>query len=386
MVKNNDRNFIIVLFLSLIGVAIIFESFLAPPLAAVLFIYLFYPFRNKLIVKRILIIVSLFLSIWIWFELKHLLTPFLIALFLAYLFDPVIDLLEKKINRTIAVIIFLIVVLGVFFLILLFIIPNLIDQIKRLITTIGKNQDVIISFIENKWEIVSESKLIDLNNLTTEIQKFTKNLLNQFINIFTGLTMIFKSLFNIIIIPVVGFYLLRDYDSIKRWVFERFSEENKKKVEKGYERFNKIFGRYVRGVLTDAIIVGILTYIGLSIIGIQFALVIGIITIFFSLLPYIGIWISFSLSVLIVLTSGGSLIDIVYLSIVYFTVQILEGTIIYPKVIGKMIGLHPVVIMMTLLILAHFLGIIGFLIGVPTTALIWYFIERKFYKKQENSS
>jgi len=386
MVKNNDRNFIIVLFLSLLGVAIIFESFLAPPLAAVLFIYLFYPFRNKLIVKRILIIVSLFLSIWIWFELKHLLTPFLIALFLAYLFDPIIDLLEKKINRTIAVIIFLIVVLGVFFLILLFIIPNLIDQIKRLITTIGKNQDVIISFIENKWEIVSESKLIDLNNLTTEIQKFTKNLLNQFINIFTGLTMIFKSLFNIIIIPVVGFYLLRDYDSIKRWVFERFSEENKKKVEKGYERFNKIFGRYVRGVLTDAIIVGILTYIGLSIIGIQFALVIGIITIFFSLLPYIGIWISFSLSVLIVLTSGGSLIDIVYLSIVYFTVQILEGTIIYPKVIGKMIGLHPVVIMMTLLILAHFLGIVGFLIGVPTTALIWYFIERRFYKKEENSS
>src|SRR6056297_259488 len=386
MVKNNDRNFIIVLFLSLIGVGIIFESFLAPPLAAVLFIYLFYPFRNKLIVKRILIIVSLFLSIWIWFELKHLLTPFLIALFLAYLFDPIIDLLEKKINRTIAVIIFLIVVLGVFFLILLFIIPNLIDQIKRLITTIGKNQDAIISFIENKWEIVSESKLIDLNNLTTEIQKFTKNLLNQFINIFTGLTMIFKSLFNIIIIPVVGFYLLRDYDSIKRWVFERFSEENKKKVEKGYERFNKIFGRYVRGVLTDAIIVGILTYIGLSIIGIQFALVIGIITIFFSLLPYIGIWISFSLSVLIVLTSGGSLIDIVYLSIVYFTVQILEGTIIYPKVIGKMIGLHPVVIMMTLLILAHFLGIVGFLIGVPTTALIWYFIERRFYKKQENSS
>ena len=386
MVKNNDRNFIIVLFLSLLGVAIIFESFLAPPLAAVLFIYLFYPFRNKLIVKRILIIVSLFLSIWIWFELKHLLTPFLIALFLAYLFDPIIDLLEKKINRTIAVVIFLIVVLGVFFLILLFIIPNLIDQIKRLITTIGKNQDVIISFIENKWEIVSESKLIDLNNLTTEIQKFTKNLLNQFINIFTGLTMIFKSLFNIIIIPVVGFYLLRDYDSIKRWVFERFSEENKKKVEKGYERFNKIFGRYVRGVLTDAIIVGILTYIGLSIIGIQFALVIGIITIFFSLLPYIGIWISFSLSVLIVLTSGGSLIDIVYLSIVYFTVQILEGTIIYPKVIGKMIGLHPVVIMMTLLILAHFLGIIGFLIGVPTTALIWYFIERRFYKKEENSS
>ena len=386
MVKNNDRNFIIVLFLSLIGVAIIFESFLAPPLAAVLFIYLFYPFRNKLIVKRILIIVSLFLSIWIWFELKHLLTPFLIALFLAYLFDPVIDLLEKKINRTIAVVIFLIVVLGVFFLILLFIIPNLIDQIKRLITTIGKNQDVIISFIENKWEIVSESKLIDLNNLTTEIQKFTKNLLNQFINIFTGLTMIFKSLFNIIIIPVVGFYLLRDYDSIKKWVFERFSEANKKKVEKGYKRFNKIFGRYVRGVLTDAIIVGILTYIGLSIIGIQFALVIGIITIFFSLLPYIGIWISFSLSVLIVLTSGGSLVDIVYLSIVYFTVQILEGTIIYPKVIGKMIGLHPVVIMMTLLILAHFLGIIGFLIGVPTTALIWYFIERRFYKKQENSS
>jgi len=339
-----------------------------------------------LIVKRILIIVSLFLSIWIWFELKHLLTPFLIALFLAYLFDPIIDLLEKKINRTIAVIIFLIVVLGVFFLILLFIIPNLIDQIKRLITTIGKNQDVIISFIENKWEIVSESKLIDLNNLTTEIQKFTKNLLNQFINIFTGLTMIFKSLFNIIIIPVVGFYLLRDYDSIKKWVFERFSEANKKKVEKGYKRFNKIFGRYVRGVLTDAIIVGILTYIGLSIIGIQFALVIGIITIFFSLLPYIGIWISFSLSVLIVLTSGGSLIDIVYLSIVYFTVQILEGTIIYPKVIGKMIGLHPVVIMMTLLILAHFLGIVGFLIGVPTTALIWYFIERRFYKKEENSS
>ncbi len=381
--KNNDRFIVGGLFALLLGISVIYNSFLTPPLAAVFFLYLFYPYRKKEIVKRSFVIVSLFLLIWMWIELKYLLMPFVISLFLAYLFDPLIDFLSKKMKRGLAVFLFLFIVVGILGLILIFVIPTLITQIKNIIELIGKNQQKIITFIKDKWELLSESQFINIDTLSSKIQEFMNNLLNQFMSIFSGLSAIFQSLFNVLIIPVLTFYLLKDYDNILDWLFDKFSSKNRTKLSKGYDRFNKIFGRYIRGVLTDALLVGVLTYIGLKVIGIKFALLIGLITIFFTLLPYIGIWISFGISVLIVLTSGGTLTDIILMAIIYFLVQIIEGTILYPKIIGKMIGIHPVVIIMMLLVLAHFMGIIGFLIGVPLTALLWYIIDKKLDKKKE---
>ncbi|TYB30896.1 MAG: AI-2E family transporter [Candidatus Mcinerneyibacterium aminivorans] len=381
--KTNEKFIILGLFAVLIGISIIYNNFLTPPLAALFFFYLFYPYRKNILIKRSIVIVGLFLFIWMWIELKYLLMPFAISLFLAYLFDPLIDILSKKIKRGWAVFVFLLFIIGLLVVILIFIIPTLIGQIKNIIELVGKNQQKIMNFFEQKWQILSESKLINADTFSSKIQNFINNLLNQFMSIFSGLTAVFQSIFNILIVPVLTFYLLKDYDNILDWMFDKFSTKKRNKLESGYKRFNMIFGRYIRGVLTDALLVGILTYIGLKIIGIQFGLLIALITMFFTLLPYIGIWISFGISVLIVLTSGGNIVDIIFMAIVYFLIQIIESTIIYPKVVGKMIGIHPVVIMMMLLVLAHFMGIIGFLIGVPLTALLWYFIEQKINKSKE---
>jgi len=362
---------------TLILLAFIFSPVLTPPLLALAFFYFFYPFlAENAFVKRAFSIAAFFLVLWLWRELKGILVPFVIALFLAYLLDPVADFLEKRMKRAIAVLIIMTLIVGISTLALLVVVPKVIEQMTQLVNTIGKNQGQILAFAKKYWEAVEKSGLVDTQGLLASIKDFMNNLTKQISLLFTGFSTLFKQLFNLIIIPVVTFYLLRDFDKIRKWVFSRF-EKKQEKVREGYNHFNRIFGRYVRGVLLDSLIVGTLTFIGLFIAGIPYALFIGIITLIFNLIPYVGIWLAFGLSVVIALSSGMGIKMILIMALIYFAVQMIESIFLYPRIVGKMVGLYPVVVMIMLLILSRFWGIFGLFLGVPISALLWYFIDRK---------
>jgi len=256
------------------------------------------------------------------------------------------------------------------------VVPKVIEQMTQLVNTVGKNQDQILAFAKKYWEAVENSGLVDTQAILASVKEFMNDLTKQISLLFTGFSALFKQLFNLVIIPVVTFYLLRDFDKIRMWAFSRF-EKNQKKVEEGYSHFNRIFGRYVRGVLLDSLIVGTLTFGGLLIAGIPYALFIGIITFIFNLIPYVGIWLSFGLAVIIVLSSGLGIGMILVMGLIYFAVQMIESIFLYPRIVGKMVGLYPVAVMVMLLILSRFLGIFGLFLGVPISALLWYMVDRK---------
>ena len=375
MEKNNAL--FLAVTVALILLAFVFSPVLAPPLLALAFFYFFYPFLSEnAFVKRAFSVAAFFLVLWLWRELKGILVPFVIALFLAYLLDPVADLLEKKMKRAVAVLIIMVFIVGISALAFLVVVPKVIEQMTQLVNTIGKNQDQIMAFAKKYWQAVEKSGLVDTQALLASIKEFLNDLTKQISLLFTGFSALFKQLFNLVIIPVVTFYLLRDFDKIRVWAFSRF-EKRQEKVQAGYSHFNRIFGRYVRGVLLDSLIVGILTFLGLFIAGIPYALFIGIITFIFNLIPYVGIWLSFGLSVIIVLSSGMGLQMILVMALIYFAVQMIESIVLYPRIVGKMVGLYPVAVMVMLLILSRFLGIFGLFLGVPISALLWYFIDRK---------
>lgn len=362
---------------SLILLAFVFSPVLAPPLLAFAFFYFFYPFLSKnFFVRRAFSVTAFFLVLWLWRELKGILIPFVIALFLAYLLDPIADLLQKRMKRPVAVLIIMAVIVGLSALSLLVVVPKVIEQMTQLVNTVGKNQDQILAFAKKYWEAVEKSGLVDTQAILASIKEFMNDLTKQISLLFTGFSALFKQLFNLVIIPVVTFYLLRDFDKIRMWAFSRF-EQNQKKVEEGYSHFNRIFGRYVRGVLLDSLIVGTLTFGGLLIAGIPYALFIGIITFIFNLIPYVGIWLSFGLAVIIVLSSGLGIGMILVMGLIYFAVQMIESIFLYPRIVGKMVGLYPVAVMVMLLILSRFLGIFGLFLGVPISALLWYMVDRK---------
>jgi len=376
--------FFAVLTLVLILLAALFSPVLGPPLLALAFFYYFYPYLSSHVcVKRGYAVASLFLTLWLWNELKGILIPFVTALFLAYLLDPVADILEKKMNRSLAVLIIMIFIIALSTLTVLVIVPKVVAQMTQLIQMIGKNQAEIFAFVEKHWKVLEKTDFFDTQALLNSIKEFMNNLTKQLSLLFTGFSSLFQQLFNIFIIPVVTFYILRDFDKIKDWIFSRFETKERKKAEKGYFHFNRIFGRYVRGVLLDSLIVGTATFLGLLIAGVPYALFIGIMTFIFNLIPYVGIWIAFGLSVVIVLSSGFGLKTILIMAAIYFFIQVIESVFLYPRIVGKMVGLYPVAVMIMLLILSRFLGIFGLFLGVPISALFWFFIDRKLMAHKE---
>ncbi len=374
-----DENTLLVLvFAGLTVLVFLFGAAAFPPLAAFFFFYFFYPRRDNPFVKRAFAIAGVLLAIWIWAELKHILAPFLISFFIAYLFDPLIDILERRMKRGIAVALFMAVVLAMAAVLILFIVPAAVGQMAQLVNVIGKNQGKIIKSLSDAWEYIENTGLFDTQKLGAALNDFMKNVSDQLMAVFTGFASVFQSLFNLIIIPVITFYLLKDYDKISLWIFSLFKDEKRSSLERGYGRFNRVFGSYFRGVLLDSLLVGVITALGVFLAGIPYALFIGIITFVFNLIPYVGIWMAFGLSVIFTLAGDGSFSKVLLLAVIYFSVQIVESSFIYPRVVGRSVGMYPIAVMIMLLILSHFMGIFGLFLGVPISALAWYWIQERF--------
>lgn len=371
-----NKGMVIMLFAVFIGLTIVYLPFMTPALSFFFFMYLAQPYSSSVAVKRLMIAASMLFVLWLWKEIGAIMAPFVTALFLAYLLDPVIDAMErKKIKRPLAVALVLGGIIGVILTAFLVIIPKLIGQITILVDNINTNQQQISSFLETHWEKLKASGFIDTQKLAATLQSFSERISGEALAIFSNVGGLLKYALNLIIVPVVTFYLLRDYDKIREWFFTQFSGNNRTNVEEGYNNFNTIFGRYIRGVVLDSSIVGLLTFLILWTLGIPFALFIGLVTMVFNVMPYIGIWISVAFALVTVLISGGDGAMIGKLAIGYAIVQLLEQLVIYPKIMGKMIGFHSVFIMIMLLILSHFWGLFGLIIGIPLTALAWYYIQ-----------
>lgn len=379
--------FISVLSLILFALLIYFSvSIISPIFIYLLILIFFFIHKKEAIVKSVFFLSTLIFFVWIINELLTVLTPFLISFLFAYLLNPVIKYLEtKKINRTIAV---LILVFGVLLLVgmaISFVVPPFIAQIGLLIKLAPQK----ISDIE---KFISETILPELNRLgilypeiqkslsaeiPAKLQSVLNGLLTGLLNIFGTLSFIFNQIINIVVIPVITFYFLRDYEKIFNSIVNLFSEEHRASINKLSERVNKIFGNYIRGYLLVSLFNGTIITIGLTIIGVPYAVVLGILSALLNFIPYFGMIISVTIGFLVSVLSGLSGIQLLFVPILYIGENIIESYFISPKIIGEKVGLHPLLILLALFVFGYFSGLIGMLIGVPVTALIVSFVVNK---------
>ena len=146
---------------------------------------------------------------------------------------------------------------------------------------------------------------------------------------------------------------------------------------------NKVLSRFLRGQLLDALILAILSSVGLSVIGLDFAVVIGCFAGLSNIIPYFGSLIGITLAVIVGLLSGG-LSKAVLAVIVLLIIQQIDGNIIYPHVVGSSTGLHPVFVLLAVIFAGHFWGITGMIVAVPTAACIRLFLVRRFGGVESN--
>ncbi|MHB1393516.1 MAG: AI-2E family transporter [Clostridia bacterium] len=339
--------------------------------------------------------------------LLAILAPFFIALVVAYLLHPIVCWIEcnimyskrfskskkenggkhQQLKRTISVLLTYLLVIGILVILLYSTYAMIGGQISKQVD-FNAIIDTISSYSE-KYNQIFEQLKIRLEN-----SGLSDNLKQQFINTaenaneilgsavsksFDQIRRLGSNVVNIVLGLIIAFYILKDLEYFKqlyRETTKAFMKERKnQKLRSLLTDINLIISKFIRGQLLDALIVGILSSIGLSIINLDFAVLIGMTAGIANIIPYFGPIIGSVPAVIVGLLSG-SPIKALLAVVVLIVVQQIDGALIAPKVVGNSVGLHPVFVMLSIFIGGAYFGLWGMLIAVPAAAIIKMFLLR----------
>ncbi len=373
----------VVLFLLLIYIIL---PMLSPFVVFGAFFFLLYPFRQNVYIMRLIWLGVTLFAIWLLISLIGVLIPFLIAFLFAYILNPLVNRLEQKnIPRWLSSVVIILISMTVITVFFILAMPVVIYQFRGMIDNasifinsgINEIQKGTLYDALSKFGIPVESLRASLEReLPGRIEIILRSLLEGAFNFISNISAIVTQLLNIIIIPVIAFYLLKDFPVMLN-NFNAIFPENRRETIVGYFRkIDEVLSDYLRGAIIVAIIQGSVSAIVLSILGVKYSLVIGIMTGLLDFIPYVGLVISLCVAVIAAMFSGdpvtGKIIGVI---ILYLSQKIFENTILAPKIIGEKVGLHPVLLIISLFIFGHFLGFVGLLIAVPATAVAVMFVK-----------
>jgi predicted PurR-regulated permease PerM len=200
-----------------------------------------------------------------------------------------------------------------------------------------------------------------------------------------GIGFVLTMLGYLILTPVLTFYLLKDWDVLTGLVARLIPNDRRDALVSFGRECDRLISRYLHGQVTVALILGALTWIGLSIARFPHAGLLGLIVAVFNVIPYLGLLLSLVPAVFIALVSGNIALSLLKVAIVYGIVQILEGAVISPRIVGGSVGIHPVSVVLALSLGGVFFGFVGLLIAVPLAAVIRLLLVRGVDRYKESA-
>lgn len=296
--------------------------------------------------------------------LWHLLAPFIIACFIAYLLYPVINRIHSLgIPRGLAILfIYLLFFGGVGYLVYR-IFPVMLIQIRDLNEQLPQFVSMYEKLIYRMYEYTSflpETVHDKIDELIIRLEGFVNGLLS---NIIESTTKIFDMIVVITVIPVLVFYFLKDDTKIKSYIKRYIPEKYKPRTGKMVRAVDETIGNYIRGQLIVCLFVSITSFILFQLLGLQYALLLALIMGITNIIPYFGPIIGAIPAVAIALTMSGKMVIFVILSV--FVMQLIESNLLAPYIVGKSINMHPIAIIFALLLGGQLFGVLGMILAVP---------------------
>lgn len=309
--------------------------------------------------------------------LAPVLTPFLVASLLAYLGDPLIDRLEaRKIPRSWAVtLVFGVLLLGLLLLLLL-LIPLSAHQFKSLMqrtpTYVDWFQSSVLPWLQNALGI--DPSLFELGRLRAQLIEYAREIGDLAGGLLASFrassTAMFNWLANLVLVPVVTFYLLRDWDLLVAKIRDLLPRRIEPTVSRLARESDEVIGAFLRGQFILMGALGILYSVGLAVIGLEFSLLIGLLAGLVSFVPYLGLIIGIATAGFAAVLQFHSALSIVPVLIVFGVGQVISDLFLTPKLVGDRIGLHPVAVLFAVLAGGHLFGFFGILLALPAAAVI----------------
>jgi predicted PurR-regulated permease PerM len=325
--------------------------------------------------------------------MKVAIIPGIIGVFIAYMLVPLVNLFRKKMKKIWAVTITYIIFIAIIFVLFFFIIPLVFEEFRSVIINlpfyISKFSIFINSLINDNNNFLKNLETITgtnfLPNSSLEVTKFFINNFNlEGFNIFKGATSLTKLIFNIvlnfIIGPVLGFYILKDSENFIVTFLKAVPASGKRSIAVILNRINNVFENYIRRQLIDAFIIAVLATIGMMILKVEFSMLIGVLTFFFSLIPAIGPIIPIIPAVISALLT--SPLKAVLVIIIFIGIYLINHFFISPHIMKSRIGVHPGIILVSLIAGGSLFGWLGIFLAVPIVAVIqeivrYYLVDRK---------
>ncbi|HHE37883.1 MAG TPA: AI-2E family transporter [Candidatus Cloacimonetes bacterium] len=340
--------------------------------------------RSKL-VKWLMIIINIALVVVAILFYKSIISYIIIGFIFAYLIAPIINYAEKyRIPRYASILIVYLLIGFLLSLLISAIIPMIVDQFTDF-------QDSFLTQLQEQETINLESiGLGKVSELITKLEKRfpsfeiedtfnsfinnenAKNLLNKIPSFFAG---VFNVLGFMIVVPVIGFFLLKDGRIFMRMIFSKIGNRYFEFFLHLFQKIEESFGRFFRALLLETLLVALLSILGLVILNIPYALILGLIVGLANPIKYFGPFIGAVPTLLVILFGPTPDIFILYSIIMFFIVQQFDSLILFPWLMGKSMDLHPLIVLLTVIAGGYGFGLLGMLLAVPIVFLIKTIVE-----------
>lgn len=357
---------------------------------------------SKKTVKRILLIITFtVLLIWAIYnhkllfkyigELYSLISPFVIGLCIAYVVNVIMRPIERlwlkllskckgkwveKMKRPICLLLSILLVIGIILAVIFIIMPELSDSVSSLVSMVPS----YVSEVESWWEALAlrlDKYGVELPQFSFDTDKFIQILkdggtavLNTTLS---ATTSIVTAVINIVLALAFSIYVLAQKETLKRQskkvLAKLMKPEKMQKLLDMLDRINRTFTNFITGQLTEAVIIGVLCFIGMSIFRMPYAPAISVLVGFTALIPVFGAFIGTAIGAFLILLVKP--IQAVWFVVFIIVLQQFEGNLIYPKVVGKSVGLPGIWVLVAVTIGGNAMGVVGMLISVPLCSVLY---------------
>lgn len=375
------------------------RAVLSPLVLLPLLMLVLWPQRRQAYVARTLVAAVILTTLWLLSVTGALLAPFLLGLALAYLLAPAAAWLERRrVPRALAALLTLLPFLGGLVLLLAILVPSVerqvVDLAARLPALLQRVGHWLLdlrtrllaagpAFLSD--EQVAWLQSLQASDLVAVVQQRWSGIAggawSAFVGVGRGLGTAITVLMYLVVTPVVTFYLLTSWNRFTAVLADLVPPEHREGTFGFLREYDELLGRYVRGTLTQATLVGAVTGGGLALLGFPGALLVGVMMGLGNVVPYFGMALSLIPAILLALASGSVVASLVKLAAIVVVEQAMEA-VTGPRIVGKAVGLSPVWVMVAVAFFSVTLGFVGLLLAVPLAILVKMTVARALARYQ----
>lgn len=339
-----------------------------------------WPLRAHRGVRTLLGVGAVLLVFWLVAVLRGTLAPFVVTYVLAYLLAPLVAKLERRgVPRWVSALGLTLAVIGAFTAILLLVVPAIAGEVQTLAGRLVSGMGRLRTWVESTalLDRVAATGLVDKRVLIDQVTASSQAALSAVVEsiprsaqrVAASVGAILRIVTTLSLVPVILFYLLKDFPAIAAGLVGVLPTVGGQRAY--LVRIETVVGGYLRGQLIISAIGAVNAGFWLTLFGVPFSFLLGILTGLLNLIPNLGALLTMVIGVVVALIFGDPVLkDVLVVVVVLLGQGQLEGLVLSPMILSQQVGLHPVLILMALFVFGYFLGFVGFLVAVPVTALL----------------